>query len=62
MYESPYQKAETEELISQVNELRALLATCWELVPDGTCGAGIPTVKQGMTKYGCWPRDMQANT
>ena len=38
MYESPYQEAETEELIEQVNELRMLLAMCWRLLPDDDYG------------------------
>jgi hypothetical protein len=56
MYESPYQKEETDELIAQINELRYLLAQCWEMVPDGYGSAAVSTVKRGMTKYDCWPK------
>lgn len=55
VYESPYQKEETEELIAQINELRELLAVCWQMVPDGYSSSGVSTVKRGMTKYNCWP-------
>lgn len=56
MYESPYQKEETEELIAQVNELRDLLSACWRMVPDGYHGGTVMSkVKRGMTKYDCWP-------
>ncbi len=55
MYESPYQKEETEDLIRQVNELRAALAMCWKILPDGDYGADAVSVKRCMTKFNCWP-------
>ena len=56
MYESPYSKQETEDLIEQINELRGLLAACWRMVPDGYYGgAAMSKIKRGMTKYDCWP-------
>ena len=55
MYESPYSKQETEDLIEQINELRDLLAACWRMVPDGYGGAAMSKIKRGMTKYDCWP-------
>lgn len=54
MYESPYQKEETEDLIEQVNELRQALALCWGLVPDGDYGTPAIIVKRCMTKFNCW--------
>lgn len=59
MYESPYQKDETEELIRQVNELRDALATCWGLLPDGDYGSKAVAVKRCMTKYDCWPEPIE---
>ena len=56
MYESPYQKEETEDLIKQVNELREALALCWDLLPDGDYGADLVLVKRCMTKFNCWER------
>lgn len=56
MYESPYSKEETEDLIAQVNELRDLLAACWKMVPDGYGAEAISKVNRGMTKYNCWPK------
>ena len=55
MYESPYQKEETECLIRQVNELRKALAMCWSLLPDGDYGAGAVAVKRCMMNFDCWP-------
>ena len=57
MYESPYQKEETECLIRQVNELRKALAMCWSLLPDGDYGDGAVAVavKRCMTNFDCWP-------
>ena len=62
MYESPYQEAETEELIKQVNELRMLLAMCWRLLPDDDYGPGAVAVKQGMTRFDCWPEAIERIT
>lgn len=57
MYESPYQKDETEDLIKQINELRHALSMCWRLLPDGDYGSPAIMVKQVMTKYACWPEE-----
>lgn len=62
MYESPYQKAETEDLIEQVNGLRMLLAICWRLLPDGDYGPDAVAVKQGMTVFDCWPEAIERIT
>ena len=53
---------DNRELIAQVNELRMLLSRCWGLVPDGEfldVDAGV-TVKHGMSKYQCWPKNFEA--
>lgn len=59
MYESPYQEAETEDLIAQVNELRSLLAMCWRLLPDGDYGPDAVAVKQGLSRFDCWPEALE---
>jgi hypothetical protein len=55
MCQSPYQKEETEDLLKQVNELRILLALCWSILPDDDYGKDAVKIKEGMTKYKCWP-------
>ncbi len=55
MYESPYQKEETECLIEQVNELRSALSSCWYLLPDGEYGSIGIAIKKTIEKFHCWP-------
>lgn len=60
MYESPYTKEETDDLIKQVNELRLHLAMCWSLLPDGEFSDADKAVKvkKAMTKYQAWPENV----
>jgi len=55
---------DNREFVRQINELRRLLAMCWNLVPDGKFPDGHEdngvAVKKGMTAYACWPRDFDA--
>lgn len=63
-HDTEYVLEENKEFVRQINELRRLLAMCWDLVPDGPFRADLAEsaveVKRGMDRYMCWPRDFDA--